>query len=184
MFLETLGDWSVRGVLPPFGDVSGFLLDFFFTVCVNFDFETVHVFLPLLWNIGDLDVGLEGSSEFMDLFSEGPTSSGVLEFLSGFLDALEGLVGEQVLIGLIVLGSPVGGSKVLVVIRHIIELVGKLLHGLVVEVDGLLGVLDVFVKDSANVLPLLDELLTGFRCEEFLVKLVNTLGSTGLGPFF
>jgi hypothetical protein len=86
----------------------------------------------------------------------------VLEVLGSKLDLVEGLVGEELLVGSLVLGVPVGGTEVLVMVRNIIELIGKLVHGSVVEVDTVGGLADVVLEDSADILPLLDEFLTSW----------------------
>jgi hypothetical protein len=69
-------------------------------------------------------------------------------------------------------------------IRNVIEFVGELLHSVVAEVDSVFGVMKVSLEDSADILPLLDELLTSWRIEELMIKFVVSDGSSGLGPFF
>jgi len=183
VFLETLSDWSVLSVLPPLFDIFTLFMDFSLSGLGNMDFETVHVSLPLWWDVGDLNVVLKGHTELFDLLLEHLTSNGFLEVLTGELNLLEGLVGEEFLESSLVFGVPVGGSEVLVVIRDIIELVGELLHGVVAEVDSVMGVTDVLLEDSADILPLLDELLTSWGSHELLVKLLDVLGSSGMSPF-
>jgi len=129
VFLETLSDWSVLSVLPPLFDIFTLLMDFSLSGLGNMDFETVHVSLPLWWDVGDLNVLLKGHTELFDLLLEHLTSLGVLELITGELNFSEGLVGEEFSISLVVFGFPVGGSEVLVVIRDIIELIGEFLQG-------------------------------------------------------
>jgi len=45
-----------------------------------------------------------------------------------------------------------------------------------------MGLFGVLLEDSANILPLLDELLTSWGGKEFLVKLLDVLGIFGMSP--
>lgn len=163
--------------MPGVLDVVGSSLDFFFGTVVELNFESVHGFLPFLWDIGDLDVGLEGMSELHNLLLEHLTSFGMLEVLGGGLNLVESLGGEEFIVGSIVLSSPMSFLEVLVVVLNIIDLFVELVPGVVVEVDSGAGLFNIVLEDSADILPLFDELLTRFRFDEFLVKLVNFHGS-------
>jgi hypothetical protein len=128
-------------------------------------------------------VGLQGLSEFTNFFTEHLSSWRFLEVFGSKLDLVEGSVGEESLVGKIVLLGPVGLSEVLVMVRNIIELIGKLVHGSVVEVDTVFGLVDVVLEDSANILPLFDELLTSWGSNESLIKCMNFLSGLAVSPF-
>jgi hypothetical protein len=109
---------------------------------------------------------------------------GFFECISGHFNLTEGLVGEEIPVGILVFGVPVGGSEVLVVVRNIIELIGESVHGSVVEVNSGWGLFNVVLEDSADILPLLDELLASWGSQESLIKSSKVIGSSGLRPFF
>lgn len=143
----------------------------------------MHGFLPFWWDISNFNVGLQSVTELHNFFLEHLSSWSVLEVLGGKLDFVEGCVGEEFLVCKLVLVVPVGVSEVLVMVRNIIELFGKLLNGSVVEVNTVMGLLEVVLKDMANIVPLLDESLSIIGFKELLVKCFDSVCSWAVSPF-
>jgi len=175
----------VLDFMPDFFDVFSLILDGLLSFWGNLDLETVHLLLPLSWDFGNLNVFLKGTSELHNLFTEDVSSLGFFECLSSFLKVSECWACEEVLVGCIVFFAPVGTSKVLVVVRNIIELLGNLVvQPKVVDFDTIFGWFDGFLELTTDILPFLDEFLSSWGFHELFVKFVDSCDRSGVGELF
>jgi len=68
-------------------DIVEFFLNFLGAGFRNLDLEQVLVMLPLLWDISDLDVLLDGLLKFLHLLLEGLSFIRVFEVISSFANS-------------------------------------------------------------------------------------------------
>jgi len=96
----------------------------------------------VLWNIGDLDVVVEGLSEIVKLFFESFTFLGFLESFGTSFKGSGFFVMESLFPGLFVGAPPFGLLKSLVLISNIIEFIFEFSDLGVVNVESLIVVVD------------------------------------------
>ena len=176
-------DWlGVLDVLSSANDIVEFLLDDFLSFWVDLNSEKVSVVLPLLWDVRDMDLILDGVLELSHLLLELLSSHRVLEVSASFLNAHSLLVVEGSMPSLLVGLSPLGLEESLISVSDIIDLTGELIHLVVWEMDTILGLLKVLLKDSADISPLLDHLLSEWRLHESLIDLLDVVDLLGVSP--
>jgi len=125
-------------VLDLLGSVSHiveFLLDGSLSSLVDLDLEKVSVVLPLLWDIRDLDVFLDGMLELFHFLLEHFTLNRLLEVFGFSMDILGLFVVEGSFPATLVGLSPFGLEESLISVSNIIDLFGKSIHLLIWEVD-------------------------------------------------
>lgn len=138
--------------------------------------------LPVLWNIGDLDVVVERFSELFEFGLKSFTFSGFLEALGASLNRLGLSIAGGSLPGGIVLGSPVGFLEVLVLVGDIIELILEVLEGSVVNVESGVVVVHGAIEALEDILPLSDEFLSLWGSNELLVESLEVVDLSRLSP--
>lgn len=177
-------DWlGVLDGLTSLHDIVEFLLDDFLSSWVDLNFEKVSVFLPVLWDIRDMDLLLDGVLELSHLLLECLSLWRVLEVFGSTLNTFSLLVVEGSMPSLLVGLSPLGLEEFLISVSDIIDLVGELIHLVIWEMDTLLGLLKVLLKDSTDISPLLDHLLSEWRLHESLIDLFDVVDLLGVSPF-
>lgn len=162
-------------------NIVEFLLDGSLSLWGDGDLEEVLLILPVVWDIGDLDVLLDLVLDVNDFLVESLTLIGVSEGLDSSDELLSvlGLEGSlpSSLVGLV----PLGAIELLVLVGNIAELIGEFIHVLIWEVDTVLVVVEVLIKDVSNIHPLVNELLTLWGSHESLVNLLDVGDLLGHG---
>jgi len=131
---------------------------------------TVHFIHPLLWDIGNVDVVVDGLTEVVERLSKLVSLWGVLELLESTVEGMGLLVFESIMESIIEVGVPVGVLKVLVVLLDIINSILESVHLGVVDMNTSWGLLDGFVESLSELLPLFHEGLTFGGSLELLIK--------------
>lgn len=144
--------------------------------------EEIHVLLPLWWDIGDLDVVLDGIDEVLDGLDNCVALWGVLEAIESSFDGFGLLVGESSTIGFFELGLPWGLSKLLVLVLDVIQFIGNGLDVIVVDLEALIVVVDSLVECSEDIFPLLSHSLTSWSTKELLLQLTSSLNFWRMSP--
>ena len=127
-------------------------------------------------------MGLEGSVELLKFLLELGPLLRLGEFLGSSLDGLGLWGGGSLLPGGVVSLIPLGSSELLVLVLDIMGLIFDDLHTIVINVDSILGLLDVLLKSMSEVRPLHHELLTLLGGKEFLIESLDGLDLVGFTP--
>lgn len=140
------------------------------TKCSEEHTAGLHVLLPLLWDIGNVDVVMDGLTEVVERLSKLVSLWGVLEFLESTVESLSLSIVESSMESFLEIVVPVSFLKVLVVLLDIIDSILESVELGVVDMDTSWGLLDGFVEVLSELLPLFHEGLTFGGLLEFLIK--------------
>jgi len=149
---------------------------------VDLDLEKVSVVLPLLWDIRDLDVMLDGMLELSHFLLEHSTLNRLLEVFGLSMDILGLFVVEGSFPATLICLSPFGLEESLISVSNIIDLFGKSIHLLIWEVDALIGLHKVILKDLSDISPLLDHFLSEWRLDEMSIDFLKVVDLFGMSP--
>jgi len=185
-FIESFANvvnWlAVLNMIPGELNIVPFLLDGSSTLLVDLNLEQFSVVLPVLWDIRDLDVLLERSVKFLELFLQHVPLLRLSEIVDGMSELLSLFGLESFLPGDVIFLSPMGMLQFLVHVSDVLGLIFDDLDTFVVDVDAIWSLLDVLLESLTEFLPLFHELLTLWGFEELLVKLLNCLNLISVSP--
>ena len=90
--------------------------------------------MPSFWNVRNLNVVVDGLSEFLDFSMEPLTSGGLIKLVSSSLESMELFVVKSSSPCSGVSSVPSGALKIVVLSSNIFQLVFNLLHSMVIHV--------------------------------------------------
>jgi hypothetical protein len=179
---DLLNCFGVRDFLGGHFDIIEFRLDGLGTSLADLDLEKVSLVLPVLWDVRDMDLILDGMLELLHLFLEHLSLWRMLECLGFFLDKTSLFVFEGSFPSSLVGLGPLGLEESLISVRDIIDLSREFIHLMIWEMDTLVGFLEVVFEDFADIGPLLDHLLSKWRFHELLVEYLEIVDLLGVCP--
>lgn len=133
----------------------------------------VELLHPLFWDVGNVDVVLNGIEEIFNGFLEHVSLLGVVELLSGIFEIMEFLIVEGSFESIMEVIVPVGLLEVLIVLLDVKELVLEIIELGVVDMDSSFGLLDGILEDFTELLPLLHESFTLIGVMEVLIEFLK-----------
>jgi len=172
----------VLDFLANFHDIFEFLVDDILSLIADLDLEKVGVVLPLLWDISDFDLLLDGLLELSHLLLECFSLWGLLEVFGSHFDSLSLWIVNGGLPSLLIGFSPFGLEESLIGVSDIIDLIGEIVHFVIWEMNTLVSFLKVVLKNLTDISPLLDHLLSEWGLHESSVDFLNVVDLLGVSP--